>query len=159
MSDFDDFDFNDLDFSDPETQDLLKEYEATAKFLDRLSQMANAPQWEGISIPNLIQIRKFKRASEILGILFRSSSNVELDFSYPRNFVSYAGGLIRVHAEDPANIAPMVFGSREATMLVSEFLKLVSDIDVSTTRSLRDGHVMLEVNWNIDDVMLGDPEE
>lgn len=159
MSGFDDFNFNDLDFSDPESQELLKKYEATAKFLDKISQMANAPQWEGISIPNLMQIRKFKRASEILGILFRNSSNVELDFSYPKSFVSYAGGLIRVHAEDAANIAPMVFESRESTMLVSELLELVSDIEVITTRSLQDGHVILEVNWNIDNVMLGDPEE
>lgn len=153
MSDFENFDFEEEDLGS-----LLKKYAELQQAFNRFEELALAPQWEGVSIPNPKQILRFQHASEILRNLFPNPANVEISFTYPRPFLSSAGGCIRVHARGADNIAPMVFSSKEATLMASEFLKNVDDFDLSVTRSFSDSHIVLEINWTIYGTMHGEAE-
>ena len=115
------------------------------------------PEWEGIAIPRIEKFRRFIKASEIFKNLFQESEVVKR-FSYkPEPFIEYCGGSVRILAADEFG-ALAVFENRESISEVSEFLKLVDEVEIAG-EVLMDGKASIEISWYINDVFVGNPKE
>ena len=135
----------------------LSEDEKLQKFSEILSEIRRTPDSEGVFIPNVGQIRKYIRAAEILGILFRDSVGVRISNVNPEYFNDSAGGRISMYSTDDPRIVAAVFGNRKSVLLVSEFLSLVDDISVNAERSLSDElpGFIITIDWAVLDTMIG----
>lgn len=148
-------------FNDILSNNNLTSDEKAQEFLKKLSEMAEAPEWEGVSVPNIPKVRNYIRASEILQNLFEGLSGVELSFDEPRYFQANTTGEVTIWSSFEEDISSVFFQNSEATSMVSEFLSLVDHIDVSVWRSLGENmpKFCMKFFWYVSDTMLGCPDD
>ena len=137
--------------------DNLTEDEKVQSFLEMVSDASRSPDWEGDSMPNIPQIRRYLRATEILKKLFVNSKEAEVINDGLEPYQESSGGSVYVWSGGNQNISSMVFENNKATLLVSEFLSLIDSITITAERSQNPKHpgFVIAIYWTVLDTMIG----